>query len=191
VGRAQQPEVDRAITVLAEAVSGDLPEPWPDSVRGAARSRAEEVPAALADAVREGIPARPLIPGWWRAVATWHWLLLALAATALTWAVVIAAAHWLGGVLAPAVLSDVTLAGWLLLMAAGLLLLGWLTGIAFHNMAVVGAEREREAAERLMRVKVADVALDMVLVPVGRELGEYERFRRELFIARGPHAPAP
>jgi hypothetical protein len=89
------------------------------------------------------------------------------------------------------VLSDVTLAGWLLLMAAGLLLLGWLTGIAFHNMAVVGAEREREAAERLMRVKVADVALDMVLVPVGRELGEYERFRRELFIARGPHAPAP
>jgi hypothetical protein len=36
---------------------------------------------------------------------------------------------------------------------------------------------------------VAMVARDLVLAPAGREIAQYERFRRELTVAQGPHGP--
>jgi hypothetical protein len=50
-------------------------------------------------------------------------------------------------------------------------------------MTVAAAERERDAAERAMRNRVAGVTRDLVLVPAGQEIAEYERFRQELAIA--------
>ncbi len=70
-------------------------------------------------------------------------------------------------------------------------------------MTVAAAEREREAAERAMRARVSEVTRDLVLVPTGAEIAQYERFRRELAVAsavlsrtvlparlRAPEAPA-
>jgi hypothetical protein len=181
-GLAPQSEVDNAINALADAVGGRLPEPWPAAVRRAARSRADEVPPALADAVRLGDPGPEAAPLRWRLIAVWQWALLVLAVVALIWIAVVAAAH---GPNRPALVSDLSLLPWLAVLAVALLLLGALTSVGCQNMAANAADRERERAERAMREQVEVVARGLVLAPVGHEMGTYERFRRELAVARG------
>ena len=75
-------------------------------------------------------------------------------------------------------ISEVSLIPWLLALAAALLVLGFLTAVGCKNMTVAAAERERDAAERAMRDRVSGVTRDLVLGPAGREIAEYERFRR-------------
>jgi GTP-binding protein EngB required for normal cell division len=188
-GQAQQPEVDNAVTAFAAAVGGQLPGPWSASVRDAARSNATAVPAALAAAVRRVVPERLQVPVWWRLIAAWQWLLTVLAVAGLLWAVVIAVAH--GGKQQSALLGDVSLIPWLVVMAVALLLLGALTAAGCQNMVLVAAEGEREHAERAMREQVTAVAAELVLTPTGYEIAEYERFRRELAVAWGPQASLP
>jgi len=82
-------------------------------------------------------------------------------------------------------LGDVSLIPWLLIMAAALLLLGFLTASGCKNMALLAAERERESADQAMRERVAAVTRDLVLDATGREIAQYERFRKELAVAAG------
>jgi GTP-binding protein EngB required for normal cell division len=183
-GRAQQSEVDNAITALADAVGGGLPEPWAASLRSAARSNAGQVPSALADAVRQAAPdGRSRVPAGWRLITVWQWLLTVLAVAGLAWAVVIAVAH--GGKEQSTLIGDTALIPWLLIMAAAMLLLGFLTAAGCRNMALLAAERERAHAEQAMRERVAAVTRDLVLAPLGREIAEYERFRKNLAVAAG------
>ena len=81
------------------------------------------------------------------------------------------------------VLSDVSLIPWLLIMTGAMLILCYLTAAGCRNMAVAAATREREAAERAMRDRVAGVTLDLVLRAIGHEIAQYELFRRELTVA--------
>ena len=182
VGQAQQSEVDNAITAFADSVGGALPVPWAGSLRDAARCNAPLVPRALADAVR-GVAAEgdPRPPAWWRIVALWQWLLTVVAAVGVVAAVVIAIDRATGH--HQGVLSEASLIPWLLALAAALLVLGYLTAVGCRNMTVAAAEREREAAERSMRERVSDVTRDLVLVPTGSEITQYERFRQELAVA--------
>jgi hypothetical protein len=85
----------------------------------------------------------------------------------------------------PSLISDVSLVPWLGVMVAALLLLGWLISSWCQNMVVLAADREREQAERDVLARIATVANDLVVIPVGRELSDYERFRTELTAARG------
>jgi energy-coupling factor transporter ATP-binding protein EcfA2 len=181
-GLAPQSEVDNAITAFTDAMGDRLPEPWPASVRRAARSRADKVPPALAGAVRLADSGEPTVPLRWRLVAAWQWLLLVLAAAALIWMVVIAAAN---GPHQSALLGDLSLIPWLAVLAVALLLLGWLTSVGCQNIAVLAADRERVRAEHVMRERTAAVARELVFAPVGREIATYERFRRELAAAGG------
>jgi GTP-binding protein EngB required for normal cell division len=183
-GQAQQSEVDNAITTLADAVGGGLPDPWAASLRAAARSNSGLVPQALADAVHQVAPGgKPRVPGWWRLITGWQWLLTVLAVAGVAWAVVIAVAH--GGKERSTLLGDTALIPWLLIMAAAMLLLGFLTASGCRNMAQLAAERERAQAEQAMRKRVAAVTRDLVLAPLGREIAQYERFRRDLAVAAG------
>ena len=184
-GQAPQSGVDNAITAFADAVGDGLPEPWSASLRTAARSNAGQVPRALADAVRRAVPGGVPVPGWWRLITAWQWLLTVLAAGGVVWAVVIAAAH--GGHERSTLLGDVSLIPWLLVMAAAMLLLGYLTASGCRNVAVVAAERERERAEQAMRAQVAVATRETVLVPVGQQIAQYERFRKDLAAAGGSH----
>jgi GTP-binding protein EngB required for normal cell division len=185
-GQAQQSEVDNAITAFADAVGGQLPSPWPASVRDAARSNATAVPAALAAAVRRAVPGRLPVPVWWRLITAWQWLLTVLAVGGVVWAAVIAVAH--AGKQQSTLLGDVSLIPWLIVMVVALLVLGALTASGCQNVVLLAADREREHAERAMRERIAAVAAELVLAPAGREIAEYERFRRELAVARGPQA---
>ena len=184
VARAPQSEVDNAITAFADAVGGELPEPWEASVRDAARCNASMVPAALADAVHQAVPGGRRVPVWWRLITAWQWMLTVLAIGGVGWAVVIAVAH--GGQQKSTLLGDVSLIPWLLVMAAALLLLGFLTAAGCENMVLLAAERERESSEQAMRERVAAVTRDLVLDATGREIAQYERFRKELAVAASP-----
>jgi GTP-binding protein EngB required for normal cell division len=186
VPAAQQSEVDNAITRFADVIGGQVPAPWQRSLRDAARSGATQVPEALAAAVQAGNAGK--VPGWWRLIALWQGLLAVLAVVGIGWAAVIGAGHGATG--QAALLSDTSLIPWLLVTAAAVLLLGWLTASGCQNMALVAAEREQERAEAEMRDRVVAVANDLVLAPTGREIAEYERFRASLEAAHAPFTPA-
>jgi energy-coupling factor transporter ATP-binding protein EcfA2 len=187
----QQSEVDNAITRFADAVGGQLPAPWSRSLRDVARSGAAQVPDALTAAVRAGSEGKGKgqVPRWWQLIALWQWLLAALAVAGVCWSAVIAAGHGASG--QNALLSDTSLIPWLLITAAAVLLLGWLTASGCQNMALVAAEREQERAETEMHARVAAVARDLVLTPAGHEIEVYELFRASLEAAQAPLPPAP
>jgi GTP-binding protein EngB required for normal cell division len=180
-GHASQSEVDNAINAFADKITAGLPEPWSTSLRAAARSKAGQVPRALAGAVREAVPGGAAVPAWWRLITVWQWLLTVLAVGGIVWAVVIAVAH--GGREKSTLLGDVSLIPWLLVMAAALLLLGFLTASGCRNMAVVAAERERQHAEEAMGARIAMATRNTVLTPAGQEIAQYERFRKDLAVA--------
>jgi GTP-binding protein EngB required for normal cell division len=189
-GDAQQSEVDNALRAFTDGVGGKLPAPWDASLRGAARSNTARVPSALAGAVRDAVPAGSArVPSWWRLIKAWHWLLAVLAVAGVVWAVVIAVGH--SGHERSTLLGDTSLIPWLLLMSVAVLLLGFLTGAGCQNVVLLAADRERDRAEQAMRERVAAVARDLVLVPVGQEIAQYERFRQELRVMQGPHGAWP
>ncbi len=183
-GQAQQSEVDNAITVFGDTVGEGLPEPWAGSLREAARCNAGQVPQALTTAVREAAVAgasRP--PAWWRLVTAWQWLLSLLAVAGVALSVLIAVVRSAGH--SQGWTSEVSLIPWLLVMTAAMLVLGYVTALGCRNVAAVAAERERETARRSMRDRVDRVTHDLVLVPTGSEISQYERFRSELAVATG------
>jgi hypothetical protein len=182
--QAQQSEVDNAITAFADAVGGDLPEPWAGSLRDAARCNAGMVPKALADAVHAAAAeGRSAPPGWWRLITAWQWLLAALAAAGVGLSAVIALVRVTGH--RHGVISEAHLIPWLLLTTGAMVLLGYLTAVGCRNAAASLAERERDTAEQDMRDRVTAVTHDLVLLATGREVAQYERFRRELAVATG------
>ncbi len=181
---AQRADIDNAITVFAGEVGGSLPEPWSRTVLAAARSRADGAQTALGAAVVQGLPPRDKVTGWWRLIALAQWLLMLLALAGLVWiALILGDSHRHKP---PSLISDVSLAPWLGVMVAALLLLGWLISSWCQNMVVLAADRERELAVQAILARVAAAASDLVLVPAGRELADYERFRTELAAARAP-----
>ena len=184
-GQAQRSDVDNAVNAFANDVGGSLPEPWSRTVRAAARSRADEAQSALGTAVAQGLPSRDKVTGWWRLVALAQWLLVALMLTGLIWIVLILAFGESGPARkSPSLINDVSLAPWLGVMVVALLLLGWLISSWCQNMVVLAADREREQAVRDILDRIATVANDLVVTPVGRELSAYERFRTELAAAQ-------
>jgi GTP-binding protein EngB required for normal cell division len=184
-GQAQRSDIDNAINVFANEVGGSLPEPWSRTVRAAARSRAGEAQAALGTAVAQGLPPRDKVTGWWRLIALAQWLLVALTLAGLIWIVLILAIGGSSGShKSSSLINDVSLAPWLGVMVVALLLLGWLISSWCQNMVVLAADREREQAVRAILARIAAVTNDLVVVPVGRELSDYERYRTELAVAR-------
>ena len=181
---AQRSEISNAITTLADEAGRGLPGPWQASVRQAARSRTEELPAALGAAIAQSLPKENSVAPWWRAVAAWQGLLLGAAAVGVVWLLAIiilgafgAAPH------ATLLLRDVSLLPWVALMVAAILLLGWLTANGCMAVVIRDAEQEREQAQQRMRTAIAEVAQRFVLAPVERELSEFARFHDELAVA--------
>ena len=186
VGQAQRSDIDNAINVFAGEVGSSLPEPWSRTVRAAARSRADEAQSALGTAVAQGLPSRDKVTGWWRLVALAQWLLMALTLAGLVWIVLILALGGSGAGHKSSPFNDTALAPWLGIMVVALLLLGWLISSWCQNMVVLAADHEREQAVRDILARIGTVANDLVVVPVGRELRDYERYRTELAAAREP-----
>ncbi len=182
---AQRSEISNAVTTLADEAGRGLPGPWQASVRQAARSRTDEIPAALGAAIAQSLPKENSVAPWWRAVAAWQGLLLGAAAVGVVWLLAIVILGAFGAAPhATLLLRDVSLLPWVALMVAAILLLGWLTANGCMAVVIREADQEREQAQQRMRTAIADVAQRFVLAPVERELSEFARFHDELTVAR-------
>jgi hypothetical protein len=183
---AQQADIDSALTKLADEVGAPLPKPWSQTTRSAARSKAEQIPAAIGTAMGESIPEENKITPWWRLVGALQGLLLGCVIVGLVWAGVVLALGVFHAVSnAPRLFGDASLLPWILIMIVAFLLLGWLTAAGCMNLVRSSAGRERERALEAMRARIGVVAREMVLIPVEQELAEYGRFLSELRIAAG------
>jgi GTP-binding protein EngB required for normal cell division len=182
--QAQRSDIDNAITEFADEVGGSLPEPWSRTVKAAARSRAVKAQGGLGAAVAHGLPSRQRVTGWWRLIALAQWLVMLLVVAGVAWIGVIVGFH-LAHKTSSSLAGDVSLIPWLAVMVVALLLLGWLTTSWCQNVVVLAADRERDQALRTIRANIASVTRELVLVPAGAELADYERFRTELETARG------
>ena len=184
----QQAEIDSAITGFAEAVSETLPDPWPRTVRAAARSRAGEVSGALSAAISESMPAGARIPTWWRLVLAWQWLLVALVVAGIGWigVILVVGVFHAAGAHPPELIGSVALLPWLAAMVVAMLLLGWLTASGSQNAVMLSSDREREQMAAVMRSRIDAVARDIVVIPAGTELAEYARFCTGLTAAGRP-----
>jgi GTP-binding protein EngB required for normal cell division len=182
---AQQSEVDSAITVFADAISQGLPGPWPRTVRIAARSQAASISGALSSAISESVPTAARIPGWWRLVCAWQWLLVALVVAGIGWLgvlLVVGVFHAMGQH-PPELLGSVALIPWVAAMIVAFLLLGWLTATGSQNAVTLASDREREQIAAAMRSRIDAVARDLVVIPAGTELTAYTEFCTELTAA--------
>jgi GTP-binding protein EngB required for normal cell division len=183
---AQQAEIDGALTRLADEVSQPLPRPWSQTTRSAVRSRAEQIPAALATSVSRSVPAQDRIAPWWRLIGALQGVLLAGAFLSLLWIgalLTFGVFHVIGNV--PWLLSDAHLLPWGIILIAAFLLLGWVIASGCMNLVRTGVQRDRERMQDTMRTGIGDVANGMVILPVEQELAEYRRFRDELAVAAG------
>ncbi|HEY6499587.1 MAG TPA: GTPase [Streptosporangiaceae bacterium] len=182
---AQQSEVDSAITVFADAVSQGLPDPWPRTVRAAARSQGGSISGALSSAISESVPGAARIPGWWRLVCAWQWLLVALVIAGIGWMgvlLVVGVFHAMGQH-PPELLGGVALIPWVAAMVVAFLLLGWLTATGSQNAVTLASDREREQIAAAMRSRIDAVARDLVVIPAGTELATYTAFCTEITAA--------
>ncbi|NUP02438.1 MAG: ABC transporter [Nonomuraea sp.] len=172
---AQAAEVSNAVQALADGLSADMDPVWRGTVHQAARSRAGQLPKALTEDLAEVAPRLDRVPGWWRLLKVWQYVLVAAFVAGVVWLV--------AGLIVPGQLpASLQLVGdsaalpWVALMMASVLGLGALSGIASRNFVELGASKERERLEREMRRRVAAVSATMVVEPVERELGRHHAF---------------
>ena len=182
---AQQAEIDNALTALGDQVGADLPAPWSHTVRTAARSSAQQIPAALGTAIGKSLPAENTVMPWWRLVAAWQGLLLGCALIGLAWLAAIVVLGVFGAAPhAPGVFRDPVLLPWIAVMIAAILVLGWLTATGCMSAVITAAVRERDQIDGQMRARMADVAEQLVILPIRQELAECSRFSAALSEAR-------
>ncbi|MDT0353198.1 GTPase [Pseudonocardia charpentierae] len=174
-GAVERSRVELALRRLGDDAAVGLPDPWPDALRDAARSRAGDLADSLDRAVAAtdlGLSRKPL---WWRAFGL---LQMLLAATA------IAGALWLAGLYALTVLRlpepeppQIGIVPLPTVLLIGGLLAGVVLALLARALAVLGARRRRARAEARLRESVADVAENLVLSPVRAELAAYSALR--------------
>jgi len=174
-GAVERSRVELALRRLADDAAAGLPDPWPDAVRDAARSRAGDLADSLDRAVATtdlGVAQKPV---WWRAIG---FLQALLAATA------VAGGLWLLGLYALTVLRlpepeppQIGIVPLPTVLLIGGLLVGVLLALLARALAAVGARRRRARAEARLRESVAEVAENLVLAPVRAELAAYSGLR--------------
>ncbi|MFI9596629.1 GTP-binding protein [Nonomuraea sp. NPDC052265] len=172
---AQSAEVANAVQALTDGLSAGMDPVWRTAVQKAARSHASRLPKALTEELTEVAPRLDRVPGWWRLLKVWQYLLVVAFVAGVVWLV--------AGLTVPRQLpaalqlvGDGAALPWVALMIASVLGLGALSGIASRNFVELGASRERERLEREMRRRVAAVSATMVVEPVERELGRHHAF---------------
>jgi 50S ribosome-binding GTPase len=179
----QRARVDSALRELGDQASVGLAEPWPTVLRRAATSSRPELPDLLDRAVAGtdlGVGRRPR---WWRAVSLAQLLLVGVAIVGLLWLCGLFAVAWLQLPDPPlphlGVLPVPTV-----MLAAGLLL-GLLLALISRFFARVGGRRSARRARRKLAERVDQLAQDVVIEPVERELAAHTRMCRALSTVRG------
>jgi hypothetical protein len=177
----QQAQVATAARALADSAAAGLPAPWPTLVRDAATANEGRVAERLERAVG-GTDLRVTRPRWWRVAALLQGLLAIAAVAGLVWLLVLAVFGYLrvDDVIPTPELRGIPVPTWLLLGGA-------LAGVVLAFLARltngIGARRRSRRAARALRQQVEEVAQELVIGPVERELEAHERLRSSLAAA--------
>jgi GTP-binding protein EngB required for normal cell division len=179
---AQRAAVSLAVRTVGDIAGHPLPEPWAAALRAAARSRRNDLPDALDQAVVGtdlGLSRKPL---WWRLVGALQWLVTLAALAGLLWLGVRALLAFLGvaSLLDPQV-GRVPAAT---LLFVGGLLAGVLLALLVTPLVRAGARRAQRRAQRRLRAAVTEVAREYVIGPVRAVLARYADAREALSAAR-------
>ncbi len=181
---AQQAAVDNALTRFADQLAKPLPRPWSQSVKAAARSRADDIPAAVGSAIGEALPPEDSVVGWWRGVGLWQGFLLGAFAIVAAWAVaVLVLGVFSAGSGLPGLLTDPIWILWALLAAGAALGAGAATESMSMSAVRTGAAAERAELVADVRSRVDGIARELAVIPAEQELQEFERYREEFAIA--------
>jgi hypothetical protein len=183
---AEKAAVSLAGRSIAERAAGDgepfqLPDPWPDAMRAAARSRLDDVPDALDVAIARtdlGLAEQKL---WWRVVGGMQWVAALIALAGLVWLGVRFAMFLLGLPELPTPQVGILRLPTALLF--GGLLFGLLLSIVIRPFLRFGAKRARRSADRKLRNAVSNVAMEMIVEPVGATVRSYAQAREALAAA--------
>ena len=169
----QRAQVEAAARGLATRAAGDLPDPWPRLVRGAALANEDALTDALEAAVAS-TDLRPRRPRWWRLAGV---LQLALAAVTLAGVLWLLALAGLGFAQLEDAVPTPEYEGFPIptLLAGGGALAGLLVGFLAGILVRAGARRRSRAAARALRAPVERVAEEHILAPVGAELDAHAR----------------
>jgi hypothetical protein len=158
-------------------------------VRSALRSRAEDIPAAIAAEIRAALPAGPAVQAWWRAIGVLQGLLLGCLLVGVAWLadLLVVGVGKVGGTASgiPKLFAD----PWLLPIPAAMIVVGlvggWVTARSCSGAVAEAADRESADLLDDLYQRLTAVARDFVVAPAARELAEFAVFRRELRIAAG------
>jgi GTP-binding protein EngB required for normal cell division len=185
---AERASVALAARAVAEyAASGRdwrLPDPWPDALLAAARSRLDDVPDALDVAITRtdlGLTANRI---WWRVVGGLQWLGSVVALVGLVWLAVRFAMFAFG--LPELTTPEVGVLPLPTVLFFGGLLFGLLLAVVVRPFVVYGARRAKRSADRKLRNAVANTADRMVVTPVREVLVAYSNARKAMAVARRP-----
>ncbi len=174
---AQEARVDVAVRAVTSSVAHQLPRPWAEAVRLAARRPDSALVTAL-DAALDKVDLTIAPPAWWRLAGGLQWLLAGVAALGLLWSLVAGV-----GALAHAGFgSTPTVAGLplpVVLLVAGLLLGGGLALLS-RQLVARGAAQHRSRVAAQMRDAVQDVAWEQVVAPVAEVLHAHRQVRELL-----------
>jgi GTP-binding protein EngB required for normal cell division len=181
VTEVQHAQVATAMRNLADGAVGSLPAPWPTLARDAATANERRVADRLDRAVG-GVDLRVTQPRWWSVAALLQSVLAVAVAAGLGWLLVIAVLNYLGidDVVPTPELRDVP-------VPTALLLGGALAGLVLAFLARLvngaGARRRSRRAARALRRQVEEVAQELVIDPVERELETFEKLHSAIAVA--------
>ena len=179
----QHAQVATATRSLADSAVGDLPAPWPTLFRDAAT----ENEGRIADRLDRAVGAADLRvtqPRWWSVASLLQRLLAVVAAAGILWLLVLAIFGYLrvDDVIPTPELGEIPI-------PTALVVGGALAGIVLAVLARLAnggsARRRSRTAARTLRRQVEEVAQELVIGPVERELEAHERLRSSLAAAGG------
>ncbi|MBO2445790.1 ABC transporter [Actinomadura barringtoniae] len=178
---AQQGDVDTALQGVTDGVTGDLPESWARSVRGAARSHAPELPEALGISLKDALPTFNQVPRWWWLVKTWQYFLVLVSVLGVAWiGMLVAYGVFEVGDSPNDLVGEAGLIPYVAILVICTFGMGALTSSACRNMVALSSSRHGERMEQHMRERISQVADEKVLTPVAAELNVYARFRTDV-----------
>ena len=179
----QRAQVAGAARRLADGAAEGLPQPWPRLAREAATATEDRVAESL-DRALAGADLSVSRPRWWRVAGLLQKLLAFAVAAGALWLLALALLGWLRieDVVPLPEVAGIPIPTWLLLGGAA-------TGIVLAFIARLlngaGANRRARRAARSLRQQVDQVAHELVLGPLDRELDAYEQLCAAVSTARG------
>jgi len=175
--------VSLALRETAARLGEPLPTPWREPLLAAVRSKMDDLPDALDQAVTRTDLGVSRTRGWWRAVGALQWLAVAVTLAGLLW---LAVRYVMFALALPE--PPMPLVGRVPLptaLLAGGLLASLVIAVLVRPIVAIAARRAGRKVGKRLRAGVERVGRDLIVSPASEVIQRYGRCREALQRARG------